>query len=366
METGFWENPNGHFTYSVIDPSSKSSIEYYRVRSLAWINKEFRDIMHSPGVLAEVLERQHGVSRALHSLVRDGHDDNVAHLIHGRCSGAGRSAIESIISQPCVCVWEAMWMACDHRPTLVKLFLDAGFPVDGEFETIEQDVRGNYVSVNNFMMTTALVEAATAPDNVEVIQLLLDYGADVNWGGEEDNVPLQFAVKHLHVNNVVALLEGGADPNYEFPSDFHIMWDLLNCITRNEQELEDKKAIAIALMRKGGTFNLKWVEMIMEEVNDKFDPDLPGRVANDDFLGQLLDFAASAGLVDMLDDPRVRKMVWMDMTERTISYLRLCLSQAEVRGYSTEVIDAYHRILNDEEWASDGGSGDFSRWWGER
>lgn len=341
VETGFWENPTSGFTWSLIDPSS---CEYYPVRSLAWVSKGFRDLMHTPGTLSEVLLHHHGdIGRTLHVLVWHDERDEAAQLIRG-----GRCADR--IKEPDQWIWESMWMASDGRPDLVELFLDAGFPVNDEFSPMDESETYKM----GYETTTALMEAAVSPDNEEVIRLLLDYGADVNYGGEDHNhPPLQLAVEHLHVENVMALLDGGADPNFEIPTDRHIVWDLLSLQTYNDQDLEDKKAIAIALLKKGGTFDLEWAELTMEKVNIYFDPDLPARVDDDDFLGHLLEFAACAGRIDLLDDPRVREMVWMDCTQRAMQHLKLCSSQADARGYTGDVIASLSRLIQeneDDEW----------------
>ena len=112
---------------------------------------------------------------------------------------------------------------------IVELLLNNGAKVNGYI--LNEIVSENYKEVlekllKNGMDADTIIENKYMPDNstslhiaacmskgVDIIKLLIQYGADVNKKNEINNTPLFYSCMYDFIDNARVLLENGADPN---------------------------------------------------------------------------------------------------------------------------------------------------------
>ncbi len=79
-----------------------------------------------------------------------------------------------------------------------------------EHPTMNLDIDLRYVGGDEY--TTPLAAAAYV-GSAEIIQLLLEYGADPDFTTRDNDTPLVIGIRESRAEAVRALLEGGADPD---------------------------------------------------------------------------------------------------------------------------------------------------------
>ena len=84
------------------------------------------------------------------------------------------------------------------------------------YEEVESfDVSSVHI-MSKDLQGTPLIDTLYREKSMEIIKLLIEYGADVNIGNSHNKTPLVFAVEQNRADHVKYLLEKGANPNVEY------------------------------------------------------------------------------------------------------------------------------------------------------
>lgn len=84
------------------------------------------------------------------------------------------------------------------RTDIVQFFLDQGFSPNTVFSEVMRDARMRYDNFANFRDTALHVTVDTKRDNLEVMSLLLEAGANINAKNHDELTPLYLAIRQGH------------------------------------------------------------------------------------------------------------------------------------------------------------------------
>jgi ankyrin repeat protein len=103
---------------------------------------------------------------------------------------------------------QPMELACGARPISTAIMLS---PIRFIRQLLDLGADANFKADDGFPALIDVIDV-DRPDKVDVMRLLLHYGASVDQRGVNDWTPLHYAVAQRNLQAVKLLLEHGADP----------------------------------------------------------------------------------------------------------------------------------------------------------